>query len=568
MSRRCLPIVVVLAAGCGSSSSVPPDAPDGLPAQPADAGQDRSVLDAPSDAAADSRPAPTGLPLPAGVMPARKLFEDSARLTGAGPSGCSQQEPPSGDGHRWCVFSKPAGGATELWTVDVSAATRTAPACDGTSPACLRLTGALWTEFPLGGPVHPYSHEFHGDTLIYYADAVSRPNQLHRGPTYAWRPGWAQPRRISSETSVMCWGHPRLPLAHCLEDLVGPAMMPDLVEVRAGALADTAGASIPSVQWLRTYANGAPSWQAAFSPAGDLFALSSPDPDPAVETLRVVPTAELGRTPPRELLRDVNGWDISRDGQHLLFFRFATKAEKALHVADFPAGTNVTRLATQVRDFLSVGSAEKDAIIYVTESDPDHGALHLVRDLRAPMVAPTIFTYSDPIEDVRLSTDLRYTAWVDGHFRIRVVDNVTLASCDLNASPRRAGFAPVLLDSGALVFWTEEAPDDPDRRDAWLATATCASKRRFAERAELILPVGDRGVVFTDESDDERVTLKYAATPAGQWPDAGPVRIHDNVDPTSVFLVGAPSGTAPVLVMFRVVGGPEAGTYVFGPLPF
>ena len=79
----------------------------------------------------------------------------------------------------------------------------------------------------LNGPLHPYAHRFFGDTLIYYADAISGPMQVHQGPAYAWRPDWARPRRISSERALECWGHPSRLLAYCLEDLAGDPNRPD-----------------------------------------------------------------------------------------------------------------------------------------------------------------------------------------------------------------------------------------------------------------------------------------------------------------------------------------------------
>jgi hypothetical protein len=576
--RRSSLLGLALVAACSSAGGHPDAAP---PADaPADAGAGGDATPPPEDATApprDTRPQPTGLALPAGVAPARRLIGEPARLTGNGPTACSHQEPASGDGHRWCVFYRRLApdGDTELWTVDITAAATEAPRCDGSSSTCRRLTSKLWTEFPLGGPVHPYSHEFHGDTLVYYADAISRPRTLHRGPVYGWRPGWSQPRRISTPEAVMCWGHQKLPIAHCLEDVVGAVMMPDLVALGAGPLADMDGLALPSLGWIHTFANGAPSWQAGFSPAGDAFLVSSPDPDPTVEALRTVATGNLGRAPLKEVVRDVSSWEVSGDGQHVLFFRPESTTSKALQVADFPSGANVTKIGSAVKDYLFVGSAAS-SLIYVTESDPDHGAFNLLRDLRLPGAAQTVFTYNDPIEDVRLSPDLRYTAWVDAHFQVRVVSHADLRSCDLNAQPRRAGFAPAFLDSAGLVLWSEEATDDVDRRDGYLADpAGCQGKRRFGQGVELILPVGDRGVVFTDEMDPgtARVTLKYAAIAGGkEWPAAGPVRIHGDVDGSSVFLVFSGEGprAGPVLVLFRVVsGGPEMeGTYVFGPLPF
>src|SRR5882757_2251138 len=89
-----------------------------------------------------------GLALPTGVAPPRRLLDGTATLTGAGRTACSHAEPASGDGHRWCAFRLPgaAAGSTELWVIDVTAtaAAATAPACDGTSPACRRLSSDVW----------------------------------------------------------------------------------------------------------------------------------------------------------------------------------------------------------------------------------------------------------------------------------------------------------------------------------------------------------------------------------------------------------------------------------------
>jgi hypothetical protein len=51
--------------------------------------------------------------------------------------------------------------------------------------------------------------------------------------------------------------------------------------------------------------------------------------------------------------------------------------------------------------------------------------------------------------------------------------------------------------------------------------------RKFAEGIGYYEPIGDRGLVFTDEEDPrERMTLKYAATvaTAGEWRLDTPVR--------------------------------------------
>ena len=164
----------------------------------ADAGDagtaDRPVMDAGSDEVVetDSRPAPGGAPLPAGLAAPRRLLDERATLTGHSTSSCSHDRDQRGA--RWCAFSQPGtAGQTELWVINVSEAlARPAPAAwpvTASSPVCQRLTADLWVGGALNGPLHPYAHRFHGDTLIYYADAVSGPRDVHRGPAFAWRPG-------------------------------------------------------------------------------------------------------------------------------------------------------------------------------------------------------------------------------------------------------------------------------------------------------------------------------------------------------------------------------------------
>jgi hypothetical protein len=452
------------------------------------------------------------------------------------------------------------------------------PRCDGTSPGCLRLTTRLWMGGGLIGPVHPYAHEFHGDTLVFYADAVSAPARTHRGPVYAWRPGWAQPRRISSDRALVCWVHDRggAVLAHCLEDLFGDptnaAVSPPSFELRAGPIADADGVVLPSLGRIRANrSDGLPAWQTGFSPDGQLFAFSSADPDPAVETLRVVPTAELGRAAPRELARDAGRWEISRDGRRVYFLRQEAPAGDALYVADFPSGANPTRLDPRVADFIFPGDEGAAAVGFTSNlSQPgqSRGAFRLLREPGAGVI--TVFAFEGVLESVRVSRDLRFTAWADEDFHARVVRNADLASCELNADRSRPAYGPTFLAGGGLVFWAEDAGGDREHRDGYLADPDgCRGKRRFAQSLQFVAPVGDRGVVFADEVDDDtqRSNLKYAAIGAGStWPAEGAVRIHDDIDGSSV----SAASLEPLLLLFRVSpGGPaKEGTYLFGPVPF
>jgi hypothetical protein len=518
---------------------------------------------------------PSGLPLPASVPAPRRFLSGNDRLTGGGGLGaCSHQDPPSGNGDRWCGFIRGTAGAAtaELWVMNITrAAADGVPPCDGSSPACIRLTRTLWTEFPLSGPVHPFSHQFSGDTLLFYADATSGPSQLHRGPVYAWRPGWSQPRQISSGKAVMCWAHDGVAVAHCLDDLIGDPMSPEAIELRAGPLADAADLTLPTFGRIRPSRKGnSLAWQAAFSPKADYFLVSSPDPDPDVEALRIVETAQIGKATPREILRGMEFWEPSPQSRSLFFVRADSAEEKSLHVAEFPTGANPTKLTPALADFIVLGDpAGEQGIAYVTYLGKQTYSYRLLRDLTMPASATTLFTFEDMLEGLNVSRDMRFTAWADTHFDLRVVRHSDLASCYLNTTPKHDAFHAEFLHSAGLVFWKEDADDGADRLDGYLADPdTCMGKQRFAYGLDFSIPIGDRLLVFGDEFDGNsaRVTLKYAEIADGKrWPAAGAVRIHANVDDASVFVLGE----KPLLMIFQVTAGgsAEEGTYLFGPAP-
>jgi hypothetical protein len=499
----------------------------------------------------------------AGASPpaARRLLDPTFSLTGDSLTGCSGQRPPSGDGHRWCSFAR----GTELWVADVSrAAEGDVPRCDGTDPGCLQLTAKLWTGGSLDGPVHPYAHAFAGDTLIFYANALSGPQQLHRGPVSAWRPGWAQPRRISSDRGVMCWGHPTRAVAHCLEDAAGTPKTPDSFELRAGPIADGYNtlSSLGRITNLR--ADGLRAWQAGWAPGGDSFAFSAPAAD-GVETLRVVATADLGRAAPVEIVRGVRSWQIGNDGRRVYFFREEGPDVAALQVADFPSGEHVTRLDERVTDYLLLGPSGRDeGVAFFSKVTDSQGAFRLLRD---PAGAPrTVFTFQDALEGVHVSPDVRFTAWADGDFQIRIVDNGDLGSCVLNMAAGQPAYSPAFLDGSGLVFWTEGDGGDRDRRDAYFADPRgCGGKSRFARAVQFVAPIGDRGIVYADQlqGESQRGTLQVAAMKG--WP-AAPVQVRTDVDAASVI----PAGWSPLYLLFTVSkSGPEEdGTYVYGPVPF
>ena len=589
-------VLLVAAAGCdgGAGSSI--DARDGIGATTPDGGRTEAVpMPAPSPADAadwagedgptgsvdvrppppDFPPPPVASPLPDGPKPQR-LLGSNDRLAGYGPGACSEPDPSAVGAHRWCAFYRTLTAAdatrsTELWVINLTkAAAGNVPACDGSSADCIRLTTTLWTSLPLFGPGHPYDHRFSGETLIFYAGSTSVGQEIHKGPVSAWRPGWTQARPLTSSSGVMCFAHASKPLVHCMDGFAGEPMRLDSFEIFAGAVAQSPSAPLLSLGRIRPFlTDGTPAWQARFSPDGETFAISSPDPDPAVETLRVVSTKDLGKVPPREILRGATDWFIAHDSRRIYFTRRDTAESTGLYAADFPSGAAEVKLAADLREYIVPGEGAVDqGIAFRTRVTDELTAFRYLRDSRSPATAVTVFSHEDILEDMHMSPDLRYTGWLDANFNARVVRHADLSSCDLNINPGGSAFEPLFLGSGGLVFWNEDEPGGT-RRDGFFARPDdCRVQARFATGVFLYTPLADRGLVYTDERDPySRGSLKYAAArkTGADWELVTPVRVKDHVDEGDFTLIGSP----PSLVIFRTSGPDEAnpGVWVFGPVP-
>lgn len=556
---------VWLAPGCGGTG------PPAIDAAVADAAPDTAISDIAIDRADVASDAAwrSGVPLPAGLTP-RRILDGRWKLTGGGTNSCSHQDPPSGDGDRWCAFSVAgAGEAVELWVIDVSkVAAGQAPRCDGTDAGCLRLTDRLWTAFSIYGPAHPYSHAFEGDTLIFYVGVPAKADAVYRGIVQAWRPGWPRARAITSDKALLCYGHLRVPAAFCIEDVIGTAEHPDSFAVHAGSIADPAGGPLAAVGRMRPFlsSGGDAAWGWGFSRAGDYLAVSSPDPDPAVQSIRVVATSDIGGKTPVEIVPDAAQWTISNDGRRIYFTRVGAGTRKELVAADFPSGASPMVIADNVDDYLLLGTGAADQGLGVL-SRVSVGRLTFSVLSSPGAVARAIFTGSDMLEGLSVSTDLRYTGWVSAMFQARVVRNADLDSCMLNSDPGRASYSPRFLDGAGMVLWEEDGAEDNNRRDGFYGRPDCQGRTRFAQGLEFLHPVGDRAVVYGDELDARyAVTLKYAPITAGTtWP-AAPVRVHERVKTDKGVIL---LGTQPLLMVFEADGDPSVeGTYVFGPAPF
>jgi hypothetical protein len=550
---------------CASSSAQPGQ----------DSGRSDAVADASSDAFSGTDdvvgegPEPfnmvsmmSGLPLPPGVAPPRRIFDSRAELTGYGKTSCSHQEPASGTSDRWCAFRLP--GATddtaELWVINVTiASTGDIPPCDGTSPACLRLTQKMWKR---------YANQFEGDTLIFYTDPVSLPTEPFVGSAHAWRPGWSHDRPLAAR-AILCSGHPHAAAVLCLSDPAGDPKNPDSVELDVGLIDDPEGAALPALGGRFAFrTDGSAAWQVGFSPSGELFAVSSPEIDPLLENLSVVATRDAGTVMPREVLRDLRSWTISRDGQKI-YLLTGEKGKMTLGIADFPDGTNAATVASDLIEYLPVGNApDNDGLLFRSRVDAGQ-AFQLLRPHATSPGPVTLFSSDSAVEGVLVAPDLSVAAWVDFLFIGRVIRVDDLSSCTINTPDEPSISALSMLDNAGLVFWNEPALLHPWHDGFYAPPDRCREKQRFSENLGFLNTVGHRGLIFGDElfQLSNLFTLKYAAarTDGTRWSIDEPVRIHEHVKPP-VTLVGSDT----TLVVFQAAPGERepAGIFVFGPVPF
>ena len=500
-----------------------------------------------------------------GTMPPAapvRILDGSALLMGNGTDACTHQTPPSGDGHRWCAFTigPSAGGLAALWVIDVSrAAAGNVPRCDGSDPGCLLLTDKVVTRT---------STHFEGDTLIYSTDSVD-PSADFVGRFSAWRPGWPAGRLVTSDRGFTCIGQTHSAAMACFDEPMGTPPWRDSAQVRVGMLDDPAGGPLPASGRFPLRSDSDPPTQAGFSMDGSLFLLANPETIGARPSLRMAPTTGAGQLP--LVLDEVDNWKVSNDGRKIYFLRNVDFGQRGdLYVADFPSLANPTLIDSKIEyGYAILGERPTDLALELIKDGEGSSSIELLAD-RSTTTPKTIFTYDDMLEGAIVSPDLRYTTWLNDPFHGVVYRNRDLAPCSMNEG-KTSVYNPAYLDGAALMFWNERHGSELEAvsRDGYFAAPErCLEKQRFAEFVDMYTPVGDRGLVFTDELDmSSHETLKYVAVNRDRTAldPLGPVRVHENVRPPVVLV-----GPSPPMLVYAADGasGDTTGYYVFGPVPF
>jgi hypothetical protein len=182
-----------------------------------------------------------------------------------------------------------------------------------------------------------------------------------------------------------------------------------------------------------------------------------------------------------------------------------------------------------------------------------------------------VFRYPGNLEGFRPARDVRFTGYakvdrIEG-FNGYVVRNDGSGECIMSSQRDRPALTMRFLDNSGLVFWNEESDDDASFRDGWRGVPDgCRDKHRFASHIAFHTVVGDEGLIFGDDLENELVTLRYVKIDNGRdWPAAGPVKVMAQVAQPVVLL-----GQKRQQTVFRVqsTDPAAAGLYLFSGLPF
>jgi hypothetical protein len=490
----------------------------------------------PADARPDGPDARANVPPPVVPPTARRILPAGFRMEGGGHRRvCSHGSASVASGTSWCAFSRPLGLRRQLLVIDPARAEGGEPRCDGSSPACILLDDDAFD--PLAVPLENDAgeHTFQGDTLIYYGHPRSSSPEPYRGRIYAWRPGWSAGRAITSEAGLYCQGHPSAAVVTCIEDDGPDGRGGRLIRLHAGAIDQGASGPLPGA-----FAESPESrFQGArFTPDGaHLLYFLRPDYYELGGALWIVPTAEIGRTPARQLsAASTRSWALSADGRWWFYLRrdpAAAQPRWRLYRREFPLGSEMEIAAArpdqEVVSFRALRDRQgRDGGLGVLLGPPEPpGASRVYRIVKDPGASlddpANVVTVAEGVSGMGItSPDLRYS-YIPG-FRggARVARNDGTGECTLPNVP--AGMWNALdqpfLDNGGLLFWAEAFDPTTQSSEGWLVDpADCTTGlRRFAHALDFGFADGEAGLLYSDRSDGTTATIRYARITGNVFP--------------------------------------------------
>jgi hypothetical protein len=511
----------------------------------------------------------------------RLIVPGQARLVGTHFTACTNAFPIAGD--RWCAFTLPDKvlGLTDLWVFNVTKALAgTAISCDGTDPNCKLLIPPggnaamgtqLWTGQPMAGPIHPTTHRFDGDTLIFHALAVDTVDQ-YSGPIFAWRPGWDAPKQISQgKTAYSCSAHFTAQVFVCLENLGNTNQLE--FDLTGGPL----GGPTKLVKHIVPFRAGTQSsqWRAALSSDGQYLAFSTGGRTAQErETLYVTRFDALENI--TTLKVGASRWSISGDGTKVYFlanYNYDTMGTPSgtMTMMDFPGGGNEVVLAPAVGSIqvLSESGVDK-GIGFFDNVLAGKATYKIMKDRAAPSQVVTVLTN---IGGVRaLSRDLRFVYYykdfsmdtgttTDGY--VARTDG-SQVSCTLTTTLDSDQFGAPFTQNGALVFWADNIDQIDGVGEGWVANPDgCTGRKKFADKMDFWFLRNNDGMVYSDQAALDFATLEYLTFPAGNSLSP-PTAIQGQVNRIYAVLPDFKG------LLFTVVNSPASsdGIYLYSKLPF
>jgi hypothetical protein len=511
---------------------------------------------------------------------AKKLLPARSVMLGVHRSSCSYGASSMAAGApRWCAISRPGAqlGTLELWVINatnVSAAEFNPALCTGAGTAdCIKLSNNLFSSQPDVGPVYPTAHRFYGDTLIYYAEAMSAPSELYKGPVFAWKPGWTAGKQIASNNGVLCSGHSRADVAVCIENISAEGVMPATWDIHAGGLEGGPMKKVATITPVHPTTE-ASQWGSGFTTMGEYFVFSTPTAATGGrETLYYIKTTDIGSATvmPTQVgtTPGMSRWTLNAAGTKWFYLRdynYNREGEPSgtLYTADFPAGGNEVKILSTGATPLIPGGSTGGVGTYqvlVGPDDLDKGLGLLVnvvggrgnyKIMNNPAGSPddpaNVISVVNDIATLPIySPDLRFNYFakaVDenvGTTDSWVIKSDGMGACTLTQTLASSIFGFPFLENAGLVFWMDNFDAATDSGEGWLANpdgCPAASKKKFSNAIDFWFVDGDKGMLYSDDSDGQRVSLRYAAYANGSLATGQPIQrqidrmfaIHSNYE--------------------------------------
>jgi hypothetical protein len=526
---------------------------------------------------------PDAPPPPPANMESKLIVPGRARLVGTHGTACSNAVPASGNGDRWCAFTLPNKqiGLTDLWVINMTKtlASPTPPKCDGTDPNCKLLIPPggnpamgtqLWTGQPMDGPIHPTTHRFDGDTLIFHAQAPDIVDQ-YTGPIFAWRPGWDAPKQISlGKTAYSCSAHFTAETFVCIENL--STTMPLTFDLTGGQLSTGA----KTIKKIFPFVAGSQSsqWRAALTRDGSMIAFSTGG---ALATDReTLYTAKLAAPDMVTMVKPgVSRWSVSADGTKIYYlagYNYNTMGAPAgtMTMADFPSGLNEKTLAPMVGAIQVLGDGMVDkGIGFFDNVVAGKANYKIMKDRNNPAGIVTVITNISGVLALTRDMTLLYfykdfdqdTGLTDGWI---VKTDGTATPCALTTTLASDQFGASFTQNGSMVLWADNIDAIDGVGEGWVANpAGCTDRRKWSDKVDFWFPRNNDGMVYSDQGVLDYSTLKAMTFPGGNTLGT-PVPIQGQVNRIYAVLPDFKG------LLFTVVNSPAStdGIYLYSKLPF